>query len=71
VISLNDAVCGKQIVLEDATVLHRVEWQGEWFFLCSSKCVDRFRAAPRDYVRSLAVAASPLQAERRRAVERV
>ncbi len=69
-ISLNDVVCGKEIVLEDATVLHRVEWQGEWFFLCSSKCSEFFRASPCDYARTLEVAASSRRAERQRAAER-
>jgi len=71
VISLKDVVCGKQIALDDATVLHRVEWEGEWFFLCSSKCSEFFRASPCDYARTLEVAASSRRAERQRAAERV
>jgi len=71
VISLNDVVCGKEIVLDDATVLHRVEWQGEWYFLCSLKCVERFRATPRAYVASFAAPAEPRFAEQWRTAERV
>ncbi len=58
-ISLKDVVCGRQIALDDAAVLHRVEWQGDWYFLCSSKCVERFRVAPAAYVGQVAVPAFP------------
>ena len=71
-ISLKDVVCGKHITLEDATVLHRVEWEGEWFFLCSSKCSEFFRASPCEYARTLPASTSPRRVERWRDVpERV
>lgn len=59
-----DPICG--MTVEPATAAGRFDHDGETYYFCSTRCLDRFRAAPNQYVKtaSLVGAAVPTAGRR-------
>ena len=51
-----DPVCG--MTVEPSTAAGRFDYEGETYYFCSTHCLDRFRAAPKQYVKKTATAAA-------------
>src|SRR5262245_43096327 len=57
-----DPVCGMSV--DPASAKHRFEHEGETFFFCNPRCLEKFRANPDAYLRPTAPPApSPSDAE--------
>ncbi len=53
-----DPICG--MTVEAATAAGRFDYEGEAYYFCSTHCLDRFRAAPNQYVKKVSAAGAAL-----------
>jgi Cu+-exporting ATPase len=53
-----DPVCG--MTVEPSTAAGRLDYEGQTYYFCSARCLDRFRAAPKQYAKKAAAADTAL-----------
>ena len=58
---MNDPICGMEVTPESAAATMR--WQGETYFFCSKRCMEKFRADPVAYLGHLAQGALSQEAK--------
>ena len=61
-----DPICG--MTVEPATAAGRFDHEGRTYYFCSTRCLDRFRAAPDQYVKTASVATAAMPAAGRRSL---
>ncbi len=45
---VRDPVCGMKV--DPATAIHRSEWNGQTYFFCGTRCLEKFQADPEKYL---------------------
>ncbi|HRC44442.1 MAG TPA: YHS domain-containing protein [Nitrospira sp.] len=61
-----DPICG--MTVEPATAAGHFDHGGRTYYFCSTRCLDRFRAAPDQYVKTTSVATAAMPAAGRRSL---
>ncbi|MCC7214378.1 MAG: YHS domain-containing protein, partial [Nitrospira sp.] len=61
-----DPICG--MTVEPATAAGHFDYDGRTYYFCSTHCLDRFRAAPDQYVKTASVATAAMPAAGRRSL---
>ena len=56
-----DPICG--MTVEPATAAGRFDHDGETYYFCSTRCLDRFRAAPNQYVKKAPIVGAAVPTE--------